>query len=148
MAKIGRNFTLEELLVSEAAARHGIDMTPPPEVLKCLKALVANILDPMRDAIARPITISSGYRPPALNRIIGGANSSQHTLGQAADLNVQGMTPRQVAKWVKSSGLPFDQLIMEFDRWVHVSFGPRNRRQVLTARKNAAGDTEYLPGIV
>jgi zinc D-Ala-D-Ala carboxypeptidase len=137
--KLSPNFTLEEMLESQTARRKGIaeQFTPPPEVIANLRALCKNILQPLRDAIGGPIKISSGYRTPRLNRAIGGARNSQHMVGEAADIQgLGGMTNKQLFNKIKQLGLPFDQMIWEFGNdqnpaWVHVSFGPRNRRQII-----------------
>ena len=139
-------FKLSEFCQSKTAKDHGIDMTPPARVKASLEALVVNVLDPLREAVGKPIVVSSGYRPEKLNALIGGAATSQHSLGQAADINIGGMAPKQVCELIIKLGLPFDQLIMEFGRWTHVSYGPRNRRQVLTA-KSVNGRTVYTPGL-
>lgn len=137
--KLSPNFTLEEMLESQTARRKGIaeQFTPPPEVIANLKALCKNILQPLRDAIGGPIKISSGYRCPRLNKAIGGAKNSQHMAGEAADIQgLNGMTNKQLFNKIKQLGLPFDQMIWEFGNdqnpaWVHVSFGPRHRRQII-----------------
>lgn len=139
-------FDLKEFCRSATADKHGIDMTPPPGVAANLQALVENVLDPLRAHLDKAIVVSSGYRPPALNKLVGGAKTSQHANGEAADISVNGMPPKQVCETIMRLGLPFDQLIMEFGRWTHVSFGPRNRRQVLTA-KTVNGKTVYTPGL-
>lgn len=141
-----KHFSFAEFEQSATAKAHGIDMTAPPAVRRNLQALVDNVLDPLRERIGKPIRVSSGYRPPALNRLVGGAQTSQHSNGEAADISVTGMTPRQLCEAIVAAGLPFDQLIEEFGQWTHVSFGPRNRRQVLTARK-VNGRTTYLAGL-
>lgn len=137
--KLSPNFTLEEMLESQTARRKGIaeQFTPPPEVINNLRALCKNILQPLRDSVGGPIKISSGYRTPRLNRAIGGARNSQHMVGEAADIQgLNGMTNKQLFNKIKQMNLPFDQLIWEFGNdqnpaWVHVSFGPRNRRQII-----------------
>ena len=97
---------------------------------------------------ARPVRISSGYRSPALNALVGGSKTSSHSTGEACDFTVAGMTPRETAKLLAGSDLKFDQVILEFDRWVHISFGTQMRRQVLTALRGNDGVTRYVPGIV
>lgn len=139
---IGQHFTLGELTVSQTAARRGIKNNPGATELANLRALVHNILDPLREAVGRPVVVSSGFRSAMVNKAIGGASSSQHVLGQAADFTVPGMTTQQVVDRIRELGLPFDQLIEEFGSWVHVSYGPRQRRQVLRARRTSAG-TKY-----
>jgi zinc D-Ala-D-Ala carboxypeptidase len=141
--KLSPNFTLEEMLESQTARRKGISeqFTPSPEVINSLRALCKNILQPLRDAIGGPIKVSSGYRTPRLNRAIGGAKNSQHMVGEAADIQgLNGLTNKQLFNKIKQLNLPFDQLIWEFGNdqnpaWVHVSFGPRNRRQVIRVTK-------------
>ena len=139
---IGKHFTLAELTHSQAAARKGLKNDPDAAALESLQLLVRNVLDPLREALGRPITVSSGYRSPLVNRAVGGASSSQHVLGQAADIVVPGMHVTEVVARIRALGLPFDQLIDEFGSWVHVSHGPRNRRQTLRARRTSAG-TKY-----
>ena len=128
-------FTLNELTASSTAKRKGIDNTPDATVRANLTALVANILDPLREAYGKPIVVSSGYRCPKLNRAVGGAAKSQHVTGQAADIHTLSDTPadnKKLFDLIQSLKLPFDQLINEYNfNWVHVSFSPRNRRQVL-----------------
>jgi len=125
MAKY-RYFTLREFLKSPKAAELGIDNTPTWEVVDNLNALVENILDPLRAAYGRPITVSSGYRCPALNKAVNGANGSAHLRGDAADL--QAADPvgfkRFVREWLMKTGTKFDQCILESDgrsEWVHIS---------------------------
>lgn len=128
-------FTLNELTASSTAKRKGIDNTPDATVKANLTALVANILDPLREAYGKPIVVSSGYRSPKLNRAVGGAAKSQHVTGQAADIHTLSDTPadnKKLFDLILKLKLPFDQLINEYNfNWVHVSFSPRNRRQVL-----------------
>lgn len=128
-------FTLNELTASSTAKRKGIDNTPDATVKANLTALVANILDPLREAYGKPIVVSSGYRSPKLNRAVGGAAKSQHVTGQAADIHTLSDTPadnKKLFDLILKLKLPFDQLINEYDfNWVHVSFSPRNRRQIL-----------------
>lgn len=139
-------FTLKELCKSETARRKGIDNTPGPEEESNLHALVDNILDPLRGAWGKPIVVTSGYRCPALNKAVGGAASSQHMKGQAADIEAYSRSKadnKTLFELLRKLGLPFDQLINEFDYdWIHVSFGPQNRRTVLAAVKQG-GKTIY-----
>lgn len=128
-------FNYYELTASSTAKRKGIDNTPDATVRANLTALVANILDPLREAYGKPIVVSSGYRSPKLNRAVGGAAKSQHVTGQAADIHTLSDTPadnKKLFDLILKLKLPFDQLINEYNfNWVHVSYSPRNRRQVL-----------------
>lgn len=127
-------FTIAELCHSDTADGMLIDNGCPSDVIEAnLVALVENVLDPLREAWGKPIRVTSGYRCQKLNRLVGGAATSQHLYGQAADLSVGGKRDnRRLFELVRRLGLPFDQLIDEKGyAWVHVSYSPRNRRQVL-----------------
>jgi zinc D-Ala-D-Ala carboxypeptidase len=114
------NFTLEEMIASETAVRYGIDNTPTNEVLMNLRRL-ALFLEEVRTAVGMPLRINSAYRSPEANSKVGGKPTSQHCKGAAADIKVKGMTPDQVVKAIIAAGLPYDQVIREFDSWTHVS---------------------------
>lgn len=122
---LSRHFTLAELTRSETAAREGIANQPGSAEIESLRALCASVLDPLREAVGRPIRVNSGYRGPALNRRIGGAATSQHSKGMAADIQAPGMAVLELFKTVIRLGLPFDQIIYEAQsattKWVHVS---------------------------
>ncbi|WP_275100129.1 D-Ala-D-Ala carboxypeptidase family metallohydrolase [Sedimenticola hydrogenitrophicus] len=120
--QLSANFYLDEFTRSQTAARRGIDMTVSEfgVVYFTLRRLCRGVLQPLRDALG-PVHITSGYRPPKLNRMIGGAPTSQHQYGQAADIVVTGHTPLEVATWLREHVTGYDQLIHEFGQWVHVS---------------------------
>lgn len=141
--RLGKYFTLDELTRSTTASRLGIVNSPEPEHLCNLVELVTHVLDPLREAVGGPIIVTSGYRNPEVNRRVGGVPTSQHALGQAADISVKGLRPRQIIQIAKDTEIPFDQIIDEFDNWVHISYGPRNRRQILAARRDPSGRTVY-----
>lgn len=128
-------FTIRELTASATAARKGIDNTPDNVVRANLTSLVANVLDPLREAYGKPIIVTSGYRCPKLNKAVGGAAKSQHMKGQAADIRTVSDTVednRALFNLIIKLRLPFDQLIDEYGyNWIHVSYAPANRRQVL-----------------
>lgn len=128
-------FTIRELTRSVTASNKGIDNTPDETVKGNLAALVEKILDPLRERWGAPIIVSSGYRCPKLNRAVGGAKTSQHMKGQAVDIRTVSDTVednKKLFNLIIKMGLPFDQLINEYNyNWIHVSYGPRNRRQVL-----------------
>lgn len=130
-------FTRDELCQPDRA-KHAT-----PEIWASLGALGVQ-LDKLREHIGRPIRVSGGFRDEATNRRVGGSPTSQHLLGQAADIQVDGMTPEQVARAVLACGLPFDQLIWE-PTWVHVSVGPRNRRETLQVEARGAAAVGWTP---
>jgi len=141
--RITPHFTLEEMTASQVAAREGLDNTPSAEAVGNL-LLLCQALEQVRGLFGQPVLISSGYRCAALNARVGGASRSQHVSGLAADFTVRGLSPREVARRISESDVVFDQLILEFDNWVHLSVTTSTpRRQVLTIRKG----TGYLPGL-
>jgi hypothetical protein len=140
--KLSPHFTLRELTKSQTAERLGIDNTPGGDAVEALRALCANVLEPVRLRFG-PLSPSSGYRGPKLNAAIGGSGKSQHMRGEAADIEVAMASNPELARWIVAN-LEFDQLILEFyvpgdprSGWVHVSYTAtgRNRREVLTAVK-------------
>ena len=140
------HFSLAELTRSQWAIRHGVANEPSPQALARLTDLCVAVLEPLRTFRAMPVMILSGYRNPEVNAAIGGSPTSQHMAedGAAADIMIAGLTNAEILKAVVVLGLPYDQLIEEFGSWVHVSHGPRNRRQVLSARRTSGG-TVYEP---
>lgn len=130
-----KHFTIKELTASATAQRLDIDNTPTAEAVANLQQLVANVLDPLREAYGRPIYVNSGYRCPALNRAVGGVPSSQHLTGEAADITTgNNRENRRLLGLIKKMKLPVDQVIDEQDcTWLHVSYGPRHRRSFFTA---------------
>ena len=132
-----KNFQLNEFLQSETAYRYDIEeqFNPPPQVTKNLKTLCEKILQPVRDKFG-VIRVTSGYRCRKVNDIIKGSVTSQHMIGQAADIQAVNTTNKVLFEYIKNSNLPFDQLIWEFGTknepaWVHVSISDKPRRQVL-----------------
>ena len=146
--RLSPNFSLEEFLVSQTARRHGLDMTPPEAVIVNIKTLVDELLQPLREIAGSPLNISSGYRPPALNKLIGGSASSAHMHGSAADFTIAGMSPLDVCDMIVEGEWQYDQNILEFDAWTHWSIATEPRRQNLTAYLHDDGRTEYLKGII
>ena len=124
--KLSPNFTLEELTVSDYAARNGLDNTPGNDHLMNLRRLAA-FLESLRALLGKSISINSAYRSPEVNTAIRGSKTSQHCFGTAADIRVGGMVPDQVVKKIIESTLPYDQVIREFSDpvrgggWTHVS---------------------------
>lgn len=128
-------FTIKELTQSETARKYNISNIPNKEQEQNLIQLVHNILDPLREAYKKPIIVTSGFRSLELNTKINGSKTSQHMKGQAADIKSKEDTieeNKKLFKLIQDLNLPFDQLIDEYNyNWVHVSFSPRNRRQIL-----------------
>lgn len=126
------NFKISELIYSDKAIKNNINNMPDINSLDNMLNLIFYCLQPLRDKLNKPIVISSGYRCPAVNKLVGGASNSQHTTGCAVDFHVNGMTIQETIDFIKKSGIEYDQLINEYNRWVHVSFVKgKNRRQVL-----------------
>jgi hypothetical protein len=119
--QLSPNFSLEELTRSEAAARGGWDNAPNEQEIENLKRLAA-LLQEVKTAVGgKPVMINSAFRSKQTNDAVGSKDSSQHRLGCAADLRVPGMTPRQVVEACIEAKVPFDQIILEFDAWTHIS---------------------------
>ena len=118
---LSENFTYDELTRSETAARHGFDNTPNEGEVDNLKRLAA-LLEEVKKAVGgKAVMINSGFRSKQTNDAVGSKDTSQHRLGCAADIRVPGMTPRQVVEACIEAQVPFDQIILEFDSWTHIS---------------------------
>lgn len=134
MRKLTENFTLEEMVRSQTAARYHIDNIPNEDQIARL-TLLCGLLEKIR-AITGPISISSGFRSPKLNERVKGSNTSQHMKGEAADIYVSGMSVEDLYQVIKNSDIQFDQLIQEFDQWVHISVSDAPRRECLRATRS------------
>ena len=136
ISKISKNFTWAEFTASDTAKRLGIiNQITDWDVRDNIIALVENVLQPLRDAYGKPITINSGYRCAELNKKVGGVETSQHTKGQAADCGVD--DPLALASLIIELGLPFDQMGL-YSTFVHLSYkreeNGKNRGQVFYAK--------------
>ena len=126
------NFKISELIYSDTAVKNNINNMPDINSLDCMLDLIVCCLQPIRDKLGKPVTITSGYRCSEVNNLVGGVSTSQHCKGQAVDFTVSGCTPAQLVTLIKGYGIEFDQLINEYDKWVHISYNKgNNRRQVL-----------------
>lgn len=126
-------FTIKEMTKSSTAKANGIDNTPSDEEIAKLQKLIEAVLDPLREWYGKPIRVNSGFRCEALNEAVGGSDTSQHRLGEAADITVGTKKGnKKLFEYIKDN-LPFDQLINESNFfWVHVSYREgRLRKQVL-----------------
>lgn len=149
--KLSEYLELSEVIRSESAKRRGISNMPTEQHIANLKKLAENIFEPIRANFRQPIRISSGYRSQSLNAAIGGATNSQHSTGEAIDIDMEGtkITNKEIFNFIKEK-LNFDQLIYEFGNntepdWVHVSYkaNGQQRKQVLRAIKEN-GKTKYI----
>jgi hypothetical protein len=121
MTQVTPHFSLEELTASETAERNGWDNNPNGYERENL-ARLADLLEQVKVVLGgKPIMINSAFRSKQVNDAVGSKDTSQHRIGCAADIRVPGMTPDQVVKAVIVSGINFDQIIREFDRWTHIS---------------------------
>ena len=127
------HFTLEELCLSETAARKGLDNTPTPEIIEALRH-TAQGLERIRSLVGKPIHVNSGYRSPEVNEAVGSKPTSQHCKGEAADIVCNGLPVKELALLIADNrvNLGTDQVILEFGQWVHVSFADHPRHAVLT----------------
>ena len=118
MSHLSKHFTLDELTVTD---HREFDNSPTQEEISNLQRL-AQLLEQVKEVIGgKPVMINSAFRCKQVNDAVGSKDSSQHRKGCAADLRVPGMTPDEVVRAVIAAGLPFDQIIREFDRWTHIS---------------------------
>jgi hypothetical protein len=150
MEKISKHISYKEATFSQTATRKDIDNIPNEEVLERMRTVAENVFEPLRAHVGGPIKINSFYRSIMLNTAIGGSKSSQHTRGEAIDIDdtLGCMSNKDMFTFIKDE-LDFDQLIWEFGddenpAWVHVSYvsPENNRRRILKALK-VNGKTTY-----
>lgn len=139
---LSENFNLEEFLISQAAERMGYDNTPEEYMCYNLFELCNNVLQPLRDLVGLPVIIISGYRSLEANAAIGANHNSQHMEGQAADFIIPGLSLVKVFNTIYKN-LPYDQLIFEFGKWIHVSYDIEENRKQAMISTNVAGNTIY-----
>jgi len=118
MTQLSPHFSLEELTHTD---HRQYDNTPNQDELANLNRL-ASFLEQVKSVLGgKPIMINSAFRSKQVNDAVGSKDTSQHRIGCAADLRVPGMTPDEVVKAIIASGIGYDQIIREFDRWTHIS---------------------------
>lgn len=145
--QLSDHFDLWEFEKSDTALKYGIDNKTSARARDRLRLLVSNVLEPARRELGVPITVSSGYRSPQLNRLVGGSPTSDHKFGRAADIRT---VPRsymiQLGIFIQTQ-CEFKQLIWEFGgAWIHVAYhADYNRGEVLEAFKDPDGETGYRP---
>ena len=140
---LSEHFTFEELTITD---HRQFDNTPNASEMTNLMRL-AGFLEQVKEVLSgKPIMVNSAFRSEAVNNAVGSRNTSQHRIGCAADIRVPGMTPDEVVKAVIASGIGYDQLIREFDRWTHISIPNTKdmtpRRQALIIDKS--GTRQYV----
>ena len=148
--KISANFSRDEFTHSDTAARLGYAISLDRYEFENIERLVNLCLQPAREAIGKPFVITSGYRPPWLNRLINGAKDSRHMYGCAADFVVPTADLEQVFSRIRALNLPVDQLILEAPHtarpWIHLGIAlPRQvpRKQYMIATRTADGRMMY-----
>ena len=134
--RLSPHFSLEELTHSDTATRLGIDNTPTVEIIDNLTFL-ANELEYVRDILSAPMLVSSGYRSYALNDHLGSKRTSSHCKGLAVDfISPSFGNPHSVVEAIVLANINYDQVILEYGRWVHLSFHPTApRKQALIIDK-------------
>lgn len=151
--QLAPNFNLSEFVKTST----GLENIPGEREIENLRSLVTNVLQPLRNGFSKKysgsrvyVISTSGYRSPLVNKTIGGADTSQHLYGQATDFHVlvdgRKLSNQEVINMIHDLDLPYDQLIDEDVRssqWVHVSYIPNGRLELLTARDGASGKTVY-----
>ena len=129
--KLSEHLELSEVIRSESAKRNGISNMPTAEHIENFKILAAKVFEPIREHFGVPIRISSGYRSAELNKCVNGSATSQHSTGEAIDIDQDQttITNKQVFEYIKDN-LAFDQLINEFNyAWVHVSYKANGKQR-------------------
>lgn len=147
MTYLSPHFTLAEMTVTQVRRA---DNAPSMSQMANLIRLCDHILEPLRNKVGGPVIVTSGYRSPEVNEIVGGSSKSAHCHGLAADIIVPGKSPLQVCKIIAMLDLPYEQLIQEFGRWTHVSIPAAKtppKRAHLTASIGAEGKTFYVKGL-
>lgn len=141
MMKLSEHFSLEELIVTQV---RDADNEPRGSLIISNLFETASRMETIRSLLKdKPILVTSGYRSVFVNKIVGGSMTSAHMSGQAVDFICPSFgTPYEVCKEIEKSSILFDQLILE-ETWVHISFAPRMRREVLTKKRHGT----YVVGL-
>ena len=145
--KLTEHFKLEEFTHSPTATQLKIDNSVPGDLMPNVK-LTAIKLELVRQALGKPIIITSGYRCPLLNARVGGVSTSAHTKGLAVDFHSAYGTPKEICQRLIDAGVQFDKLIQEHNQWVHIGFSPSNNRQIVLTAIKQGGKTVYVNGLV
>lgn len=140
MTPVSAHFSLEEATHSQTAGRLGIDNSVPDELWGNLKAAAVGMELVRRELNSNPIIVSSWYRSPVLNKLTpGSSKTSAHMTGYAIDFTCPTAgTPHQIVEALVKSKVPYDQVICEFNSWVHISFDHKMRGQALIVDQSGA----------
>lgn len=122
-------FSMSELIHSDTAVLNNINNMPDINSLDNMLDLIYYVLNPIRERVKKPMIITSGYRNKEVNRLVGGKSTSQHLKGQAVDFIIKGMKPSEIVNFIRNTYIEYDQLINEYDKWVHISYNKGNNRQ-------------------
>lgn len=145
---LSAHFALEELLASQTATRQRILNEPDEHEIENLRSLCLNLLEPVRELLGCPLHVTSGFRSETLNRMVRGSKTSAHLDGRAADIIPVGIEVQTAFRGILQSEIPFDQMILEFNSWIHLAIprpGETPRKSVLVAWHgvNCTNYTEY-----
>lgn len=121
-------FSIKELCHSDTADKNKLLNTPNVEQTDNMLNLIYYVLQPLRERIGQPIIINSGFRCPKVNSLVRGASNSQHLEGKAVDFHIKGMAVSEIIRFIKATNIEYDQLINEYDKWVHISFNKGHNR--------------------
>lgn len=139
--QLSPHFTLEEMVITQV---RNASNNVPLALLPAIKDTALRMEEVRTLLGGAPIIVTSGYRSPLVNKIVGGSITSAHMSGRAVDFIAPSFgTPLEIAKAISASDIAFDQLIWEEETWVHISFDPKMRREVLTKRKHGG----YIAGL-
>ena len=145
--RLSPSFTLDQLIHSDTAQQHGVDNRPLDAHLPNLRRLAA-ALEAIQKLLRQPLFITSAYRNPKVNKLVGGVPASKHALGLAADFVCPAFgAPLAVARAIAASAIEYDQLIHEYGRWAHLGLAPSGvapRAQLLTICSGAGGYQDGL----
>jgi len=133
---ISKYVSYEEATKSQTAIRHGVKNEPNDVELLNMKIVAVKCFDPIREFYGKPLKVSSFFRCEKLNKLVGGAKTSQHVKGQAIDIDAGSkIENKKLFEWAKAN-LEFDQLINEYDySWVHISYNQgKNRKQIVVVK--------------
>lgn len=136
---LSKNFSLREMYYSSTAHKAGIDNLPHSvEVRSNMELLVKMVLQPIRESLAEPIQVTSGYRSVELNKLVKGARNSDHLYGRAVDIKSSNMKKLwNVIRELIDEGMEFDQLIDEYNlSWIHISYRDGDNRCEILSCKN------------